>query len=61
MLIGQLIEILKGYDRELYIHTLKGETVQDTLPKEKMVEKILISLHLSLAYNIFLSKQNERL
>lgn len=28
MLIRQLIELLKGYDRELYIHTLKGETVQ---------------------------------
>lgn len=29
MLIGQLIEILKqyDYDREIYIHTLQGETV----------------------------------
>ena len=29
MLVGQLIEILKQYssDREVYIHTLSGETV----------------------------------
>lgn len=29
MLVGQLIEILKeyDYDREVYIHTLSGETV----------------------------------
>ena len=29
MLVGQLIEILKqyDYDREVYIHTLNGETV----------------------------------
>lgn len=29
MLVGQLIEILKRYDpdREIYIHTLQGETV----------------------------------
>ena len=30
MLVGQLIEILKGfdYDREVMIHTLKGENVE---------------------------------
>lgn len=28
ILVGQLIEILQRYDREVTIHTLKGETVE---------------------------------